>query len=70
MTWELHTLQEPEQIAQFIETSSRYDLTSDVSLDKSAAHKMPQIANFGNSEAVQAFLKIETVVDWVRGWSD
>lgn len=60
MTWEFPTLQEPEQIAQFIETSSQHGLISDVSLDKSAAHKMPQIANFENSEAVQAFLKIKT----------
>lgn len=60
MTWDFHTLQGPEQITRFIQTSSQHGRITDTSLDKSAAHKQPQVAAFGDLEVVQAFPKIET----------
>ena len=62
MTWDFHTLQGPEQITKFIESSSEDNRIIIISLDKSAAHKMPQIASFGHLKVVQAFLNIETSI--------
>ncbi|KAL9131118.1 MAG: hypothetical protein Q9217_000880 [Psora testacea] len=60
MTWDFHTLQGYDQITRFIEGSSKDCRISNLSLDKSAAHKMPQVATFGDLKVIQAFLKIET----------
>ncbi len=59
MTWDFRTLQGPDQIARFIE-SSKGGRIIDVSLDESVPHKVPQVAHFGDLKVVQAFLKIET----------
>ena len=59
MTWDFRTLQGTDQIAKFIESSNRGGII-DVLLDKSVPHKEPQIAQFGDLNVVQAFLKIET----------
>ena len=59
MTWDFRTLQGPDQIARFLESSKEGGITG-VSLDELVSHKMPQIAHFGDLEVVQAFLKIET----------
>ncbi|KAL2039859.1 hypothetical protein N7G274_007260 [Stereocaulon virgatum] len=60
MTWDFHTLQGPEDIITFVKSSSKDDQITKVSLDKSAAHKVPQVAAFGDLKVVQAFLNIET----------
>ncbi|CAF9910031.1 hypothetical protein IMSHALPRED_008534 [Imshaugia aleurites] len=62
MTWDFHTLQGPEQITNFIESSSEDKRIIIISLDKSATHKMPQVASFGHLKVVQAFLNIETSI--------
>lgn len=61
MTWDFRTLQGPDQIAKFIESSKRGGII-DVLLDESVPHKEPQIAQFGDLNVVQAFLKIETSI--------
>ena len=60
MTWDFHTLQGPEDIITFMKSSSKDDQITKVSLDKSAAHKVPQVTAFGDLKVVQAFLNIET----------
>ena len=60
MTWDFHTLKGPEQITRYIQNSSKDSQVTNISLDKSAAHKMPQLADFGSLKVVQAFLKLET----------
>lgn len=59
MTWDFRTLQGPDQIARFIESSKGGGITG-VSLNESVPQKVPQIARFGDLDVVQAFLKIET----------
>ena len=59
-SWDFHILQGPEQITIHIESSSKDGPITNISLDKSAAHKLPQIAAFGDLKVLQAFLKIET----------
>ncbi len=61
MTWDFRTLEGPEQITRFIASSSKDNRITNVSLDKSAAHKIPQVATFGDLKVVQAFLNIETI---------
>lgn len=60
MTWDFHTLQGPEQILRFIQSSPQAGQLTSVSLDDSSAHKFPQAQGFGSLKAVQTFLKIET----------
>ena len=60
MTWDFHTLQGPVQISRSIQSSSQDRRLTIVSLDESAAHKLPQASDFGGLKAVQAFLKVET----------
>ena len=59
MTWDFRTLQGPDQIARFIKSSAKGGII-DVQLDEFVPHKVPQIAQFGDLNVVQAFLKIET----------
>lgn len=67
MTWDFHTLQGPEQITRFIQNSSEDNRISNITLDNTAAHKVPQLATFGHLKVVQAFLKIETNNGWGEG---
>ena len=60
MTWDFHTLQGPEQITRYIQSSSKDSRITNISLDKSAAHKMPQLADLGSLKVVQTFIKLET----------
>ena len=60
MTWDFHTIQGPEKIARFIQSSPQDRRLTLVSLDDSSAHKLPQALDFGGLKAVQAFLKVET----------
>ena len=59
MTWDFRTLQGPDQIAGFIESSNGRGIIN-VLVDEYVPHKVPQIARFGDLNVVQAFLKIET----------
>ena len=59
MTWDFRTLRGPDQIARFVESSKGGGIT-DILLDESVPHKVPQIAHFGDLNVVQAFLRIET----------
>ncbi len=67
MTWDFHTLQGPEQITKFIKRSSEDNRILTVNLDKSAAHKMPQVAAFEPLKIVQVFLKLRLVLQRVMG---
>ena len=60
MTWDFHTLQGPEQISSFVESSPQDSRLTTITLDDSPAHKFPQASDFGGLKAVQAFLKVET----------
>lgn len=60
MSWDFHTLQGPEQISTFIQSSIQGRRLTLVSLDPSSAHKSPHNSDFGGLKAVQAFLKVET----------
>lgn len=60
MTWDFHTLEGPEQITEYIQSASKDDRITDISLDTSVALKMPQFADFGSLKVVQAFLKLES----------
>ncbi len=60
MSWDFHTLQGPERISRFVQSSPHDSRLSNLSLDTSSAYKVPQISDFGGLKAVQAFLKVET----------
>lgn len=60
ITWDFHTLKGPEQIIRYLQSSPKDNRLTNVSVDKSVAHKMPRVADFGSLKVVQAFLKIET----------
>ena len=60
MTWDFHTLQGPERISEFIQSSPRESRSIKLSLDTSSALKVPQALSLGVLKTVQAFLKVET----------
>ena len=60
MTWDFHTLQGPQKICSFIESSPTDSRIVNLSLDKSASHKVPQIKKCGHLQVVRAFIKVET----------
>ena len=60
MTWDFHTFEGPEQITRYIQSASKDNRITNISLDKSVAHKMPQLTDFGSLKVVQAFLELET----------
>lgn len=62
MTWDFHTIQGPEQISNFIQSSRQDSRLTMISLDDSSAHKSPQALEFGCLKAVRAFLKVETSI--------
>ena len=59
MTWDFRTLQGPEHISKFIQSSPRDSRLIDLSLDNSSALKVPQALDLGGLKTVQAFLKVE-----------
>ena len=62
MTWDFRTLQGPERISEFIQSSPRESRLISLSLDTSSALKVPQAIDLGSLKTVQAFLKVETHV--------
>lgn len=62
MTWDFHTIQGPQQISSFIQSSRQNSRLTMISLDDSSAHKSPQALEFGRLKAVRAFLKVETSI--------
>ena len=60
MSWDFHTLQGPGRIIQFATDSLNVAENVNISLDTSAAHKEPQVAKFGDVEAVQSFIKFDS----------
>lgn len=62
MTWDFHTIQGPEQISSFVQSSRQDGRLTMISLEDSSAHKSPQALEFGRLKAVRAFLKVETSI--------
>ena len=60
MTWDFHTLQGPEQISKFIQSSPPNNRLVIVSVDSFLAYRCSQASDFGGLKAVRAFLTIET----------
>ena len=60
MTWDFHTLQGPQKISSFIESSPKDSRIINLSLDRSASHKVPQVKKCGHLQVVRAFVKVET----------
>ena len=61
-SWNFRTFQGPQQISSFIESSPREGHVSEISLDRSAPYKDPQLLNLGDFKVIQAFLKVKTSV--------
>ena len=60
MTWDFRTIQGHESISNFIQSNAKTAQALNVSLDTSAAHKVPCFADLGGVQVVQACLKVES----------
>ena len=60
MTWDFRTLQGPQKIQSFVESSPKANRIINVSLDQSVSHKVPQVSAFADLKFIQASLKVET----------
>ena len=60
MTWDFHTIQGSEGIAEFLDGGSHGPRIDSIGLYDSPSYKMPQFAHCGTVRVVQAFLQVDT----------